>query len=386
MMKCFSNQRYYRLNKLYMSSLGIWPEQTLFYRCLIPFFFSTTLISIIIPELIRIRDVWGNVDKVIEGIPPLLVMIVSFIKVFNSSINIGKMRKVIHRISHDWEYLNDPESAEVLHNYAARGRLITVVYSIYIYGSMSLYLILPVMPGILDILIPLNETRPRKPLYEAEYGVDADDYFFEILIHSYVTTIVTISVLVSVDSMYFINVQHACALFKVVGVNLKMSLEEKHFKGEHGFGTIRHCINLHKDALSFADLLESTYSTAFAGIIFIYLLTMSISGVLTLIKIGQPDDMLRFASFTLAQAFSLYLNSVPGQNLIDHSLHIHSVFYEFPWYEMPAKVQRLIILMMLRSIRPCVLTAGKVYLISMESYSSVMKSAMSYFTVLSSMR
>lgn len=82
---------------------------------------------------------------------------------------------------------------------------------------MTLFLILPVLPVFLDVIIPLNESRPKEMLFQVEYGLDNDKYFYEMLFHAYVTSVIAMSIVVAVDSMFFTVVEHACGLFEMVG-------------------------------------------------------------------------------------------------------------------------------------------------------------------------
>lgn len=43
-----------------------------------------------------------------------------------------------------------------------------------------------------------------------------------------------------------------------------------------------------------------------------------------LINLENPKVLIQITNFTLGQIFHLYLNSIPGQKLIDHSLKIHT--------------------------------------------------------------
>lgn len=82
---------------------------------------------------------------------------------------------------------------------------------------MCFYLLIPVTPQLLDIVKPLNKSRPYKYLFNVDYGFDKETYYYPILIYSYVTTMMNISILVIVDTSYMMFVQHACSLFAAIG-------------------------------------------------------------------------------------------------------------------------------------------------------------------------
>lgn len=90
-------------------------------------------------------------------------------------------------------------------------------WSVYINVALALYCAALVTPVILDFVDPLNETRPKEYIYEAEYGVDPDKYYWFILAHSYIMTIVLVKMVSQAVTIYILLVEHACALFEVVG-------------------------------------------------------------------------------------------------------------------------------------------------------------------------
>lgn len=73
------------------------------------------------------------------------------------------------------------------------------------------------MPRILDVVVPLNESRPLKYVFPAEYRVDKEKYYYPILLHAYMASTVTIVSVLSVDTMYIVCVLHACSLFMTIG-------------------------------------------------------------------------------------------------------------------------------------------------------------------------
>ncbi|EFN61075.1 hypothetical protein EAG_15051 [Camponotus floridanus] len=45
--------------------------------------------------------------------------------------------------------------------------------------------------------------------------------------------------------------------------------------------------------------------------------------------------------------------------------------YNSSWYKTSIKLQKLIILVMMKGLRPSFLTAGKIYIFSLESFTTV---------------
>nr|XP_012231786.1 PREDICTED: uncharacterized protein LOC105677626 [Linepithema humile] len=93
--------------------------------------------------------------------------------------------------------------------------------SAYCYTILVLYVLIPLIPRILDIVIPLNESRPLRHIYEAEYKVDKDKYYYPILLHAFISSVTTIGIILTIDSIYIVCVLHACSLFTAISHRLE---------------------------------------------------------------------------------------------------------------------------------------------------------------------
>lgn len=70
---------------------------------------------------------------------------------------------------------------------------------------------------MMDIVIPLNETRTKYMPFRARYPFDPFDYYYFVFMHTLACGIVFQTVAISVDSMYVKSVYHVCGKFAIVG-------------------------------------------------------------------------------------------------------------------------------------------------------------------------
>lgn len=96
------------------------------------------------------------------------------------------------------------------------GRLFRFV-AVYSYIAMTIFLSVSFIPKILDVVLPLNESRPIIMPYEAYYFVDGGEYFFYIYLHVFVGLSMTISTILGHDCMLLAYIQHVCSLFAIAG-------------------------------------------------------------------------------------------------------------------------------------------------------------------------
>ncbi|XP_012058144.1 PREDICTED: uncharacterized protein LOC105621286 [Atta cephalotes] len=143
-------------------------------------------------------------------------------------------------------------------------------------------------------------------------------------------------------------------------------------------------ISAHRKALQFVQFLESTFTISFAVQLLLVTIGLSITLVQFSIQLHDLAEAMRYFLFIFGQLFHLFCFSFQGQKVIDYSFEIRDKIYHSSWYTIPVKEQRLLMFVMRKSIEACVLSAGKIYVFSLENFMTVVQSSMSYFTLLSS--
>nr|KAF7411041.1 hypothetical protein H0235_013648 [Vespula pensylvanica] len=82
----------------------------------------------------------------------------------------------------------------------------------------------------------------------------------------------------------------------------------------------------------------------------------------------------------------LYLNFYVGQKLLDHSNAIFEELRQVPFNNLTIKTQKMLLFMITRSMKPCVLSIGGMFISSHEVFSVLMQKALSFATVYHSIR
>lgn len=83
---------------------------------------------------------------------------------------------------------------------------------------MSMFITIPSLgPMLLDIVSPLNKSRPRHIAIYSEYGIDQDKYFLPIFLYTSVMITVGMTIMVAADTMHIACTAHACSLFQLIG-------------------------------------------------------------------------------------------------------------------------------------------------------------------------
>lgn len=81
-----------------------------------------------------------------------------------------------------------------------------------------MFVLISLTPQILDVVLPLNESRPILLPYEAHYFVhDDEEYFYYIFFHSLIAIMIVITGVLAHDCMILTYVEHVCSIFAIAG-------------------------------------------------------------------------------------------------------------------------------------------------------------------------
>nr|QNL14990.1 olfactory receptor 46 [Aulacocentrum confusum] len=365
---------HYAINRKMWEILGIWPEQKLSARIKIQIMHVLITISVAIPEIVYFVEICDDLDLVAQCIPTFLVIIAAGIKFFTMGLNSELFLSVFNSVRADWITYGKSFAQETLYLYANKGYDGTLIYTAAISMATTTFLILPIVPVFLDAIDPLNETRETFPIFETDYGVDREKYIIPITLHAYLTTVQVIGLVISVDTVVLLLVQHCCSLFQIVELILdRLKDESKKDLEDFQYKTICDAIELHKHAINFADILDSTFSKMYGAIVIMNTLAISFTGFETVVLLERKEyeQSLRFVLYALGQIAHLFLNSMPGQELMDHSEKVFYIIYNSNWTALTAKSRKLIALSLMRTLKPCTFAAGGFYVMNMQNFASV---------------
>lgn len=84
-----------------------------------------------------------------------------------------------------------------------------------VYVGILAFLFTQYIPNLLDIVMPLNESRPRTLALLAEYFIDQQKYFHILAMHINIALFVTATTGVATETFSLANAIHAFGMFKI---------------------------------------------------------------------------------------------------------------------------------------------------------------------------
>ncbi|XP_076764657.1 uncharacterized protein LOC143431640 [Xylocopa sonorina] len=385
----------FKMLKTYLTIFGINPYQDYRVSNMILIAILTVCSTVCLPLSIRLYNTVRekDYDGIFEDLPQVLVASGSFIKLMNVHSNKSRFRKLFEFVLRGRELLKSDEEIYTLDKIIEQGNKLARLYGITLVTFMTVFLSLPLCNPFLDVILPLNETRPRQHIYRVNYVMfDEFEYFYVVYVHLTCIAIVIVLIIIAVDALYITIIHHACGIFAVCGYRVLKATENNAAEqigavmDESRYREFKRCVMLHHEALQFYNTLERSCRNLYLLQMGINMMVISVTAVELVMHLEQPDQAIRTAVFLAGQQFHLYIISLPGQLLLDQSSELSDKIYASNWYEIPVKVQRVLHTMQIRCNRPSILTAAGLYEMKIESFGITVKTCMSYFTMFLSLR
>ncbi|XP_070165793.1 odorant receptor 83a-like isoform X7 [Polyergus mexicanus] len=340
------NSRYYIIPKVYMTIAGVWPYHRLRDRCIcfVPMF--TFCFSILIPQLLYVLNAM-DLDDIFEGLPSVLISIIFSYKIANMMFNNKHIKSCLKMMEEDWLSLNTDVERVILARHSEYGRYLTIFYAIFMNITSFFYLMKPVIMTLLED----NAANVKKSP-------------------------------ISGASKLPFQVEHMLEdIGKDSDANFHMKLDK--IKDIH-YHKALNCLRRHLNVIKFAKLIESTFTNIFLISINLNMVIGSICGIQVVMNLSNARDIAAPLAIYIAQLIHLFLQFWQAQFLLDYSTIPYESICRGNWYYTSKRCRKIFLLIMNRTMSPCKLTAGKIMTLSIESFAAVLKTSMSYFTVLRS--
>ncbi|XP_026826856.1 odorant receptor 63a isoform X3 [Ooceraea biroi] len=381
-------QREYNINRIFLSSIGLWPFQNKIMRNVLRTFCILLEISYYPFELILLYDHWDDSKLVFDGLYQITMSVCFFARIINQLWNHEKLQKLYLTMDEHWDIFTNETDVRVLKDYSTLSRKFTIYFSILVYIMTSAFIIVPLTPIFLDFMLPLNESRPRFFAIEIEFRLDKNEYFLPLYFYTTTAIVVGITIVVAVDAMHITCTTHACSLFasvsqQVENMILKVNNNNKISDHEHCMNTefesleeeIMYreyitCLKKHQLAIEFVDILESTYQGFSICLLLLIIAILSLIGVRIVDVLDQVGEVTRFTFLIIGDLVVLLIVCYPGQRLMDESQDVFHRAYAAEWYNYSPRLKYLLLMTLYRSNIPCGLKAGNMIPLSIATYAA----------------
>ncbi|XP_011861077.1 PREDICTED: uncharacterized protein LOC105558146 [Vollenhovia emeryi] len=387
---------YYTINRILLLCVGLWPYQnsTLGYIVIL----TTTgslVIGVVLQLAIFITKEY-NIDLLLHVLAYSMIWLGYTLKYNVLCLNIRGIRNPMEQIHKNWHKLHNKREIEIIKKYSDIGRFITLTTTLFIYVSILCFILSQFLSNyLLDIISSKNASRTRQLPILIECFIDQQKHFFFILSIICFGILNGLSTVVATETLNMSYTYHACGLFEIASYRIEQAFLEGTVHNILSF-TERNTIicqgiingfNMYKTAIEFIEMLKKTYSWAYSLLLPFGILSLSINlyRLFQLITSKEYIEMIMSFLFVVGHFWYMFFCNYLGQKVIDHSSDVFHRIYNVQWYVAPVKAQKLLMLMMQRSIRHCTIIVGGLFTSSFEGFATVVSTSVSYFAIIVSL-
>ncbi|XP_070156319.1 odorant receptor 4-like [Polyergus mexicanus] len=383
----------FALSRQCLRLLGVWPDPCIplsnIRRPSITFIIVTCILSfyVIIPQLINMFRVWGNVARMVEDIAAANFSLMALSKLLATWYYSETLRTLMMSVMTDWINSTNKCERNTMLRFARRGRslsfkcyaLATITVSFYIcFNLLKLYQNIHQSQRsfVYHFVYPYN--AQKSPNYEITFVIQLFGGIYTALINC------------TVDSFISMLLLHVCAQLINLRMTLNNSIDElanksisyPKFKEGLAAVAVRHkhlirnvkTINNCYSAVLFVHMLAATFQLCFQ--------TFRIYTII-IDKLDVSVFKMAFVSFYVVLVLThLYIYCYSAERLLTENISMAYSVYECKWYNIPAKDAKNLIIIGYGSLIPLKLTAGKFGIFSMELFGAMVKTAMGYLSML----
>ncbi|XP_076650284.1 uncharacterized protein LOC143357647 [Halictus rubicundus] len=286
----------------------------------------------------------------------------------------------------DYAELEELEKRLIVRQHAHMGRIACGSVIFFSYFGSTLFTTAPMLAQEDEgAAQDLNVTRGDSTNYPmpSEYALDLlnlpASLYPVVYIGEYVLMLVTSTGNLGSDSLFYGIIFHLCGQAEVLKLDFSKLAEVGETKARFDVLVARH-----QQLLKLSDHLSDTISSIMIAQLFTSCLLICTTGFQFIRSLNTNNVVMVIKTLTVVTTLlaQLYAYSYIGEYLKNQFEGVGHRAYCSTWYNLPRKLSHDLLFVLMRSQEPVYLKAGNFFVINMETYMSIVKTSMSYLSVL----
>ncbi|XP_020291760.1 uncharacterized protein LOC109858677 [Pseudomyrmex gracilis] len=262
-----------------------------------------------------------NLEVILKILPHIMPVLIYTVQYNAHHVYARKVKLMMDEIRNDWNALNDKQEIEIIERYAQSVNMLTFVFALCTFFFLLIFIFIEFLPMLLDVVAPLNESRPREIHVVAEYFIDPVKYFPFMLLHEIVACSGGAVTTLATGTILMVFAYHVCGMMKVVSL------------------------------LSFISL--------------------NLFRLLQPATIKNTTDLITNIVLLIGHFAYMFLANYFAQTVTDHSADIFDATCKVMWYVAPLSSQKILLFFMRRTIKFLKLVLGDMFVASLEGFATV---------------
>ncbi|XP_039307274.1 uncharacterized protein LOC105204982 isoform X2 [Solenopsis invicta] len=327
----YPEENYYKLNRFLLSACGLEPYQSKWNARLIRAFITVVImLSSIFQILCWFTYEFITHEFIVNGVPALLIKLGILNSLHLRIGNVDKVKILFDRISKDWALQKTHGEIKIMREHAEFSRLVTFFCTILSYIGMMGYCIWLCTPEILNVLMPMNESRPRRTPFKDEFFLDEERYVILIRSHTCFVLLTLPIIFVTGFTLFMTLTQHVCGMCKLLGSRAERLflvvedrtecdlIQESQIRNENMIVFIQQ----HYNIIEFVDIIETYHTTLILSDLTIIMIILSLT-IIQILTISDIDGAIRSIGISVALLCYLFVCGYMGQKITDESLSVY---------------------------------------------------------------
>ncbi|XP_072765030.1 uncharacterized protein [Anoplolepis gracilipes] len=386
----YITSQYFGLNRMLLLTVGLWPYQQS-KLCRLQFiFFLSILTTAVIFQFTTFINSKCTTDFIVKILSNALFFSVFLIKYIFFAINTETVKDLLTQLQNVYQRLKDEHENAIVKQYSYHANCYTIVLTTFSICGLSAFIGVQYWSNIINIILPINVSRPRRLPIMTEYFVDQEKYFFLILLHLNIAVFTGVIIMVAVGTMLIAYLTHTCGLFKISSYRIKHAMRANMLQNINSKNNeklikiileeIIRAVDIHRQAMRFEAMLFCLIVT---GVISLSLHLFQIFRIAR--TENNLDEILFPFLFAFASILYMFYANYTGQNVTDHNNHVFVTVYNVEWYLASLCIQRIMLFLLQRNVRDFTLGVSGLFIGSLDCFATLVKTSVSYFTVIYSM-
>ncbi|XP_035728389.1 odorant receptor Or2-like [Vespa mandarinia] len=382
-----------------MKIIGFWSADTINEERLLNILFNYTIVAIGMGFWIEAYDFYVSLNDFYElmytacSTIPMLVVLLKFIVFLPNRKDIIKLIRYTEESFWFKEY--DEYDEKILNVVNKKGSILICCFTCCVQNTVFTYALIPVIENIgkneSDRILPFDIWLGGADIHLSPYFEWAFAMEIIALIHSGFC-------FCSFDNFLCLLNLTLAGQFRILQHRLEtlfdnsilysrkneyISLDDDALKT---FREFKRCVEHHRTLFDYVDELERIFTTATLFQLLMSSIMLCVAGFQLFMSNGITRRQYLFFSHIYGCFFQLFVTTFAGNEVIIESRAVGDAAYNANWqtlsHEPYKKIKMGLMMMMLRAKRPCYITAGGFFPLSLETFMGVLSTAMSYFTLL----
>ncbi|XP_076644348.1 uncharacterized protein LOC143354272 isoform X2 [Halictus rubicundus] len=338
----------------------------------------------------------GEVDLImlLQCVCFIIISLGSLVKFYAFTSQIGSVRVIMDCVKTTWNTTHE-DTLAILNRRATVGKQQGAIYAIFIYPSALLLVVFRISSYVVVVTAPPNSNVTDPFPILTDYLIDEEKYFFLIIIHQNVMFFFAATTYVATETLYIMWLQHSIGLFELASYHIEKGVSERpscisqEVMEAYRKKCLATAVTYHIYAKTFLMYVKGKFSLTYAVLVVFAVISLAINffRLSTAICVTHNmEEMLLSLLLSISElSYMFYLNYVM-QKVVDYADYFRTIVYSTPWYNRSVSVQKILLTILIRCSEPIVFDYYGFYTASVEGFSGMVKTTVSYFTMMTSLQ